>query len=39
MTITDLSLRWRCARILEATDGGVSAVTTVPGSGLGGTAS
>lgn len=37
-TITDVSLRWRWARTLEAADGGVSAVTTVPSSGLGGTA-
>lgn len=36
-TITDMSLRWRWAHILEAADGDVSTVTAIPGSGLGGT--
>lgn len=38
MAVTDVSLRWRWARVLEAADGGVSAATTLPGSGLGGAA-
>lgn len=38
MTVTDTSIRWRWACILKAADGGVSAVTTIPSSGLGGTA-
>lgn len=37
MTVTDMSVRWRWACILKAADGGVSAVTTIPSSGLGGT--
>ena len=37
MIIPDVCLRWRWARILKAADGSVSAVTTLPRSGLGGT--
>lgn len=38
MIIHDVSLRWRWAHILEAADGSVSAVKTLPSSGLGGAA-